>query len=242
MNNDNTRRPGGNRPSPPNRPQPGRPGPPRPPQPPRPEPPRPPQPPRPEPPRPPQPPRPEPPRPPRPPRPPQPPRPMPPRPPVPPIIPPRPLPIQPANRFLQLVMGDYAGNDISELGAVLTYQYEDLVLENMHNEISSQLMQISIDEMRHMHMLGEMIIEMGGNPEYRGGDNRYFAASSLAYPTHIKEMMMVNIQMETAAIQNYLQRVQQAPSTQIAATYEKIIADERRHLEFFRTQLNDLMR
>lgn len=140
------------------------------------------------------------------------------------------------------MMGDYAGNDVSKLGMALLYMYEHLMLMGVDKGLSDELLRISENEMSNFRTLGDIILQLGGDPQFRGEDGRFFDASSIVYPGNIREMLMVNIQIETASIQNYTQRWRMAPTQSIAEAYERMIEDARRNLAFFREQLNLIIR
>ena len=69
------------------------------------------------------------------------------------------------SQYAMLLQSDYAAM-ISEFTSINAYNYQSLILWQNNTALSNALHQIAIVEMRHLHMLGQTIILLCGNPQY----------------------------------------------------------------------------
>lgn len=142
--------------------------------------------------------------------------------------------------YAALLTNDLAGQ-VSEMTAVTQYVYQHMI--TMNERISETLMCISIVEMKHLEMIGEMIFDLGGNPEYavRTGRGSYFwNARYVDYDQDPKRYLKINIAGEQAAIANYRKRIEQINDQYVRAVLERIILDEKYHIDIFGDLLAEL--
>lgn len=142
--------------------------------------------------------------------------------------------------YAALLSNDYAGQ-ISEMSAVSQYMYQHLVTEN--EKISETVECISIVEMMHFEMLGELIYKLGGNPKIAAQNNcacRYWTSQYIDYCPDAKYYLKTNIENEEKAIANYMKRIEQINDCYIREILERIILDEEHHIKIFSQLLNEV--
>ncbi len=159
----------------------------------------------------------------------------------------QPLPavhVQPGdNADIPLLLEDYAGCD-GELRAVLQYAYQASLLNQEQPSLAKQLLQISIQEMQHMHAWADVLAQLHVEPRYWASSNNthqgYFTTSVISYTVDLPRMMMANIIGEQKAIAAYQQHMRRMRNPSVRALLESIIAQEKQHLAFFEHTLQTL--
>jgi bacterioferritin len=142
--------------------------------------------------------------------------------------------------YAQLLLHDYAGAQ-GELTALTQYFYQHLLTKYRYKEFSSTMEYISIEEMRHMEMLGELIVLLGGNPLYRTIDqynSTYWTSENVSPLQNIHKFLNANIKSENIAIDNYRLRITQIRDVKIQHVLERIILDEEHHIATFKEFLS----
>jgi bacterioferritin len=92
---------------------------------------------------------------------------------------------------------------------------------------------ISVDEMRHMWWLADLITKRGGKPtmEHKeldfGGDD-------------LVSMLERQIQLESEGIEIYQQQIDTMPDEEVVGVLKHILDEEKRHRKEFRERLNNL--
>lgn len=128
----------------------------------------------------------------------------------------------------------YAGN-ISELTAVNQYSFQSIYL-NDYIDLSNILKTISITEMEHIRILGELIKALGLIPYFISYDNKEpipWNSDYVNFTTNYREMLVSNINGENKAIEKYKQILKETNDENIQKIIERIILDEQRHIEIF---------
>lgn len=146
--------------------------------------------------------------------------------------------------YADLLSEDYAGRN-SETTACLLYSYQHFQKFKDNEEFSKVIEEISITEMRHLEMLGKTIKLLGKDPIYKTceatrGDCVMWSACNIDYTTDLKEMLRVNIAAETQAIKTYQEHKGIISDKYIKALLERIILDEKKHLEIFESLYNEI--
>ncbi len=142
------------------------------------------------------------------------------------------------SEYAQILLQDYAGS-VSEFTAIMLYTYQQIIKSQDNKQFAKTLEEISIDEMRHLELLGRTISLLGLEPEYHTIDcsnNKEipWTAQNVNYVTKIKEMLLVNIQSEQQAIINYEEHRKIIDDKYIKQLLTEIIADEEEHLRIFK--------
>lgn len=130
----------------------------------------------------------------------------------------------------------YAGS-VSETGAILQYIFQSYVCDHHNKDISQIFLQIAEQEMEHHKLLGDAIVEFGGDPNYLNSKGMMFTANNVAQCTNLKEMLQADIKSEKAAIANYEKSIENFTNESLIALIKEIIADENEHLSIFESLL-----
>ncbi len=141
--------------------------------------------------------------------------------------------------YADLLSEDYAGRT-SETTATLLYSYQHFNTFDSNEEFSKIIEEIAIVEMKHLEMLGKTIKLLGKEPIYKTceasrGDCVMWTASNIDYSTRLKEMLEVDIREESKAIKIYESHKKLIKDKYIKNMLDRIILDEKRHLEIFKS-------
>ena len=100
--------------------------------------------------------------------------------------------------------------------------------------ISSILRDIAIEEMHHLNLLGEIIMNSGEKPIYQSSGGKIWSAHNVRYDIKdIKEMMRINKKAEEEAIKGYRNIMRYTNNIYLRRVYERIILDETTHWQIF---------
>lgn len=129
--------------------------------------------------------------------------------------------------ILRLLNEDFA----RELEASMTYVRNAFIMPKCDPSRVTEA--ISIDEMRHMNWLAELIVKRGGKPdmEHRklefGGDE-------------LRSQLERQIALETEAIERYKRHIELIDDAEVVGVLKHILDEEKRHRKEFRTRLEKL--
>ena len=146
--------------------------------------------------------------------------------------------------YADILSQDYAGR-VSETTASLLYSYQHFDNFNENKEFSDTIEQISIVEMKHLEILGKIIRLLGRNPVYKTceatrGECIMWESSYINYDSDLKEMLRIDMESEKAAIKNYEEHKNIIDDKYIKEILSRIILDEKRHLEIFKSLYESL--
>lgn len=146
--------------------------------------------------------------------------------------------------YADLLSEDYAGR-VSESSATFLYSYQHFNTFDSNVEFSKTIEEISVVEMKHLEMLGKTIKLLGKEPIYKTceasrGDCIMWTASNIDYSSGLKDMLEIDIKAETEAIKTYENHKKIINDKHIKNMLERIILDEKRHLEIFRLLYDEL--
>ena len=123
---------------------------------------------------------------------------------------------------------------------------ENLNLDNVSdkikflNEISKILLNIAIEEMHHINILGEILVKLGAKPFFVNANQKEWSASNVKYQINdLSDAMKINISSEESAIAGYRRLMQYTNNVYLRKVYERIILDEKTHLEIFKKILEN---
>lgn len=133
------------------------------------------------------------------------------------------------------VLKNLAFSFTGELEAVLTYIYQSVIANKTHKQIANIFEEIAIVEMEHLDMLMNAITAFGGVPKYEDCNGTMFTTKFINYTQKLNEMLNNNIVAETTAIKDYTQAINHVSNKSLIALFERIMKDEKRHLEIFKT-------
>ena len=130
----------------------------------------------------------------------------------------------------------YSGN-YGELTSILQYTYEGITNET-EKEMKKILQRIAIDEMKHLKILGEILIELGFIPFYMGSRNNKWCSDNVKYKFKtIYEMLEYNIESEKYAIKEYKKLIEITDCKCIKEVINRIIKDEENHIRILKAIL-----
>ena len=138
--------------------------------------------------------------------------------------------------YAELLMDDYAGV-VSEFTAISQYLYHYFVLKRRHEDLGEMLENIAITEMRHMEILADTIVLLGGNPIIRGSfstGRRFWNGRFVYYGTGLCERLRANLDAEFQAIRNYEDHIAIIRDPYVQAILRRIILDEKVHITLFK--------
>jgi rubrerythrin len=138
-------------------------------------------------------------------------------------------------RYAEILQELYSGN-ASELTAVLQYTYQNAMIDGASSEIAETLYQISLDELRHIRILGRIIKALGSDPRYIKTENKrreYYVADNkaISYSKTIPIVLMDDIAAEKGAIAAYKAAAEKIRDANIVAILRRIAMDHEGHLE-----------
>ena len=143
---------------------------------------------------------------------------------------------------LRIISPAYASST-GELNAVLQYIYHYFFFKRAgKNDIAEKLISIAISEMKHLEILGQTILALGAPPVFcRNPYTRFdfYSAKFVAYSRSLKEMIEDDIIGEKHAISSYGHMISNLKNESVKAVIERILGDEKLHLETLREILND---
>ena len=141
--------------------------------------------------------------------------------------------LSPNKKYANLIYDSFAGEE-GELTAITQYIYEHIDLKDKE-DVSKILLSIAIEEMRHIDILGEILINLGEKPVFRNSNQNQWTAKNVKYKIRdLKDAMKINIASEEAAIRGYRQLMRYTNNMYLRRIYERIILDEMTHLEIFK--------
>ncbi len=136
-------------------------------------------------------------------------------------------------RFGKMLYDSYAGS-YGELTAITQYVYENITNEE-NKELRNVLMRVAMDEMHHLKILGDLLVELGFIPYYMGSRNNKWCSDRVKYKFNsVEEMMKYNIQTEKIAIKEYERLIQNTEDKCIKDVLSRIIKDEENHIRIFK--------
>ncbi len=149
-------------------------------------------------------------------------------------IPYPPIPkLYPNKRYANLIYNSFAGNE-GELTAITQYIYEHIEFKDKE-EIYNILLKIAIEEMKHLDILGEILVNLGEKPIFKDTNQKIWSAHNVKYKfKDIKEAMKINILSEEIAIKEYQTLIRYTNNPYLRRIYERIIIDEKTHIEIFK--------
>ncbi len=151
--------------------------------------------------------------------------------------------ITPDPAALRIVAPAYAGR-MGEMTAVLQYVYQSVLFgECGMKDASELLMQVSVVEMRHMHILARLITRLGAPPVFTACPPYpvgYYCAAGVNYVRGARRMICADICSEENAIAEYERMLCRLKNSDVHAVIARIIEDERVHLALFNHLLDQV--
>lgn len=128
----------------------------------------------------------------------------------------------------------------SEMTSITQYVYQSWVLAPQFAEVAQTMHCISMVEMHHLDMLGNLITLLGGNPQYFAAPARrpmVWNGNMVNYSQTVAMGMRQDMALEKAAIDAYRRQAAAIQDPHIVAILNRIIQDEELHMRIFRKYL-----
>lgn len=146
-------------------------------------------------------------------------------------------------RSAAIISPAYAGMH-GELNAVLQYIFHSFYFEKAGmNEAADVMIGIAISEMKHLDLLGSLLLELGVQPIFTTLPPRrcnFYNTSAIHYSQTPQRMLMDDITGELAAIEEYTQMLDQLTNEAAGALISRIRLDEELHVKVLKEQLEKL--
>lgn len=140
--------------------------------------------------------------------------------------------IKPNHQFGRLVYEAYAGSK-SELTTILSYVFQYLTNEEAQ-DVVLLLKAISKQEMKHLELLGEMLVGLGLEPYYMSTyGNKWCSDNVKSSFNGLMEMLDYNIESEKGAIEGYKHLIESCECNHLKMIFARIIMDEENHIKIF---------
>lgn len=140
--------------------------------------------------------------------------------------------MKPDRVLCEMLFTAYSANH-SELNAILQYVYHQMFFEKLEMfDIAHVYQRIFINEMHHLHLLGQAIIKLGGDPVYivpPPPRRTYYSAAAVSYSATPARMLLDDISGERDAIAEYNAMIEKSGKTPLAALLRRIVMDEELH-------------
>ena len=104
-----------------------------------------------------------------------------------------------------------------------------------YDEVVTFLKMIAKQEMKHLELLGEILVSLGLEPYYMSTYGNKWCSDNVKMPfSNLEEMLSFNIEMEKEAIAGYQHLINMCGGNEcIKAILARIIMDEESHVQIF---------
>ena len=120
---------------------------------------------------------------------------------------------------------------LKELEASMIYVYNSFVMEECDPSRVTEA--ISVDEMRHMWWLADLITKRGGKPTMEHSELDLVEKD-------LKSMLERQIQLESDGIKRYSHQIDIIDDDEVVGVLKHILDEEKRHRKEFRMRLEGL--
>lgn len=146
-------------------------------------------------------------------------------------------------RSAAIISPAYAGMH-GELTAILQYVYHSFYFEKAGMAETADIMiGIAICEMKHLDILGSLILELGIQPIFTALPPRrcnFYNTAAVSYSQTPQKMLMDDITGELTPIEEYTQMLGQLSDERVGAVISRIRLDEELHVKVLQEQLEKL--
>ncbi len=144
--------------------------------------------------------------------------------------------IVPNNYYATLLQDTFASQN-SETKNILQFLYFSYVLSSFENDFGLEFYSIAQDEIFHHKLLGELIVQLGGNPKYFSSKGMAFSGGFIDEIKGIRQIIETSIELKEKSIINYKILVAKIAEKDIKNILEIIISDEKKHLDLLKNML-----
>ncbi len=135
------------------------------------------------------------------------------------------------------------GSCISEMSAISLYIYNSIAITDSYPDAADLFHRISIVEMRHLNIFGQLAALLGADPRLWRCTNRgniYWNPGYNEYPREIASMIRYAISGEKKTIDNYRRQASWINDPNIVASLNRIILDEEYHNKLLQALYDDI--
>ena len=132
-------------------------------------------------------------------------------------------------KIAALLLEDMKG----EHAAIIQYLQHAYKIGEMGGEIPSEIEGIARDEMRHFRWLGELVVELGGNPNMQRDPIFLDGPSS-------KDLLALDVEAEQRAIEQYRDHIALIDHPKVKLYLNRILMDELYHQGKFKDYIEEL--
>lgn len=129
------------------------------------------------------------------------------------------------------------GSCSSEMSTISLYLYNSFITRKLFSDISQCFHKISIVEMHHLEVFGELSLLLGADPRLWSrakGRMRYWSPACNRYPSQLGPLIANALAGEEEAVRTYQAQASWIRDCRIQALLNRIIADEQCHIKIFR--------
>lgn len=120
---------------------------------------------------------------------------------------------------------------VHELEATMIYAYNSFIIKDC--EVSRLTEAISVDEMRHMWWLADLIVKRGGKPTMEHRELDFDSEDLIA-------QLKLQIEKETEGINEYQRQIELIDDEEVVGVLKHIIDEEKRHRKEFNDHLKNI--
>lgn len=142
---------------------------------------------------------------------------------------------EPNPYYARLIMDDYCGA-VSEMTAINQYGYHSFVTREHREFFETFFEKIAEVEMRHLEILSQIIVQLGGMPVYRGGasiQGGWWTGRLVYYGRGLCDRLRADLESEYQAIRAYQDNIRVIQDENVQQVLARIIEDERVHVKLF---------
>lgn len=139
------------------------------------------------------------------------------------------------NPLYARTMLDNVGGSNSEMSAISLYLYDGIIQSDCP-ELAEAFRQISMVEMRHLHIFSTLAWQLGEDPRLWSQRNRskmYWTPGYNKYPRKLHELLEYALEGERAAVRKYQNQCERIRDQNIVENLKRIIRDEEKHVALF---------
>lgn len=146
--------------------------------------------------------------------------------------------IEKANGTYGRMMLDNYGGRISEMSAVSTYLYSNLILVDDYPEVAKAIREINEVEMHHLAIFGSLAKMLGQDPRlwaYVNNCWQYWSPNFGVFQHSLADIVNASIHSEQMSIDKYQQQISIISDRYLQKMLERIIIDEEHHIFIWQT-------
>lgn len=139
-------------------------------------------------------------------------------------------------------MLDNIGGSHSEMSTISLYFYNNLMTNEKYSDIAYIFHKISIVEMHHLSIFGQLALLLGETPRLwtcNRGRKMYWTPAYNHYSTTLEDLLVTALNGERAAIEKYENQCRRIEDPCIVDNLKRIILDEEIHVELIEMMMKE---